>query len=83
MRLDTTAIVRDSFAALWPVRFDPAQLEEHVLLGEGGLDLDSIEIVELVLECESRLGRPLEGVEEMLEAGPVTVGQLIEHLSQA
>jgi acyl carrier protein len=74
--------VYDVLATRWPGRFGDEQFADRVSLGSEGLGLDSIEIVELVLECEERFGRA--GVaEELLEAGPVTLGRLIEHLAQA
>jgi acyl carrier protein len=82
-RSETAAIVRDVLASLWPGRFDASQLDEHTSLGEQGLGLDSIEIVELVLECSERLGIPGYDVDELLEAGPVTLGRLIDHLATA
>jgi acyl carrier protein len=74
--------VYEILANRWPGRFEDRQLGDHVSLGSEGLGLDSIEIVELVLECEERFGRT-GGAEELLEAGPVTLGRLIEHLAQA
>ncbi|MEA2449285.1 MAG: hypothetical protein QOG63_1217 [Thermoleophilaceae bacterium] len=68
---------------LWPGRFGSEPLPEHASLGEGGLQLDSIEVVELLLECEERAGRPTSGTVELLEAGPITLGQLIDHLNGA
>lgn len=51
-------------------------------LGKDGLGLDSIEIVELVLECENRAGRE-DGIEELLDGGAVSIGRLIAHLARA
>ena len=44
-------------------------------------DVDSIDIVEVVLECESRARRPPYGADELLGEGPVTVGRLIDHIA--
>jgi hypothetical protein len=82
-RLDGTAIVYDALAALWPGRFGPDPLPEDASLGEGGLGLDSIELVELLLECAERAGRPASEDLDLLDAGPITLGQLIDHLNRA
>jgi acyl carrier protein len=73
--------VYEILATRWPGRFADDQLADRVSLGTGGLGLDSIEIVELVLECEERSGRT-RAAQELLEAGPVTIGRLIECLAQ-
>jgi hypothetical protein len=82
-RSETASVVHDALAALWPGRFDGGRLGEHVSLGEAGLGLDSIEIVELLLACEERVGLPAGRAEALLEAGPVDVGRLIDHLAAA
>lgn len=76
-------IVRDVIGGLWPGRFDESQLAEHVSLGDEGLGLDSIEIVELVLECGERMGILGYDADQLLDAGPVTLGHLIDHLAVA
>jgi acyl carrier protein len=48
-------------------------------LGAGGLGLDSIALVELLLDCERRLG--LQNVAELLEGPPLTVGLLVARVS--
>jgi hypothetical protein len=80
---DGTAIVHDVLDALWPGRFVAEPLSEHASLGEGGLGLDSIERVELVIECEERAGLPTSEAVGLLEGGPVTLGRLIDHLNGA
>lgn len=45
-----------------------------LLLGRGGLDLDSIALVEVLLACEERFGVTI--APEMFEAPPLTVGDL-------
>ncbi|MBS0203229.1 MAG: acyl carrier protein [Planctomycetes bacterium] len=49
-----------------------------VPLGSGGLGLDSVAIVVLLLECEGRWGVAFPA--EMLEQQPLTLGRLIDHL---
>jgi hypothetical protein len=75
-------VVRRLILARWPGRFGLDQLGDHVSLGSGGLDLDSIEIVELLLDCEEQLGAGAAEAEALLEAGPVTIGRLIDHLAR-
>lgn len=55
-----------------------ADLRDDVPLGRGGLDLDSVAIVEIVLLCEERLGVALPA--DLLEPPPATVGDLIARL---
>ena len=54
------------------------ELPDDLRLGPGGLGLDSISLVELLLECERRFG--LRDVAGLLEGPPLTVGLLISHL---
>ena len=55
-------------------------LPEDLRLGAGGLGLDSIAMVELLLDCERRFGVPAAG---LLEGAPLTVGRLIAHVRGA
>ena len=57
---------------------DLDDLPDELQLGEGGLGLDSIALVELLLECERlfRLPPPLA----LLDGPPLTVGLLAEHV---
>ena len=80
-RATKASLVKDAVDSLWPARFgDGAPLQEDEPLGDGGLGLDSIEIVELVLACLSRAGLPASRADALLEAGPLTIGSLIDHL---
>jgi hypothetical protein len=76
-------VVAAALRTLWPGRFGDDLPPEHASLGKGGLDLDSIEIAELVIECEERAGLPGSRATQLLEAGPVTVGRLLDHLAPA
>ncbi|HEY3567703.1 MAG TPA: hypothetical protein VGP73_07200 [Thermoanaerobaculia bacterium] len=53
------------------------ELTDDLRLGAGGLGLDSISLVELLLDCERRLG-PMN-VAELLQGPPLTVGLLVAH----
>ncbi|MEA2442973.1 MAG: hypothetical protein QOJ12_265 [Thermoleophilales bacterium] len=78
----TAAIVYEILATRWPGRFRDDQLTDQVPLGAEGLGLDSIEIVEFLLECEERLGGG-NGADDLLEAGPISIGDLIGRLANA
>jgi len=56
-------------------------LAEEVRLGAGGLGLDSISLVEVLLDCERRFGLP--PLIDLLEGPPLTVGRLIEAVRAA
>jgi acyl carrier protein len=82
-RASAAAQINDVLDVLWPGRFgDATTLREEESLASDGLGLDSIEIVELVLECQSRAGVPADRAEELLEAGPLTIGGLVDHLAR-
>jgi acyl carrier protein len=82
-RSETARIVRETVALLWPGRYGESQLQDQVSLGGEGLGLDSIEIVELVLEASERMGIPGYHADASLEAGPLTLGRFIDHLTVA
>jgi acyl carrier protein len=52
------------------------ELQTDTLLGSGGMGLDSIALVEVLLECEDRFG--VEAASEALAGSPLTVGSLVE-----
>jgi acyl carrier protein len=54
-----------------------SDLPDDLRLGAGGLGLDSIAVVELLLDCEQRFGIPPMG---LLDGTPLTVGRLIAGL---
>ena len=89
-RADIATAVGAAAHALWPGRFAAGvPVPDDAALGAEGLGLDSIEIVELLLDCEERLGIDVPAVEEpaardgWLERGPITVGGLVDHLADA
>jgi acyl carrier protein len=82
-RASAAARIHEVLNLLWPGRFgDVTKLPDEESLASDGLGLDSIEIVELVLACQSRAGVPADRAEELLEAGPLTIGGLIDHLGR-
>jgi acyl carrier protein len=54
-----------------------ATLADELRLGAGGLGLDSIAMVELLLDCDRRFG--IQTI-DLLEGAPLTIGRLIAHL---
>ena len=83
-RTANATLVSDVVDSLWPGRFgNIGRLPQDEPLGDGGLGLDSIEIVELVLACLSRAGLPGSRADALLEAGPLTIAGLIDHLGEA
>jgi acyl carrier protein len=64
-----------------PLAPDLAELPGDLRLGPGGLGLDSIALVELLLECEQRFGipRPVG----LLEGEPLTIALLVDHVRTA
>ena len=56
-------------------------LPDDLPLGPGGLGLDSIALVELLLELEGRFG--LGPTADLLQGPPLTVGLLLAHVRAA
>lgn len=77
----TAAAVRDLLRARAPLARDRTDLSDDLPLGPGGLGLDSIALVELLLDCERRFGipRPVG----LLAGPPLTVGLLVSHVRAA
>ncbi len=73
--------VRELLRSRAPLARERAELPDDLRLGSGGLGLDSIALVELLLDCEQRFGipRPVE----LLEGEPLTVGRLVTHVRAA
>jgi hypothetical protein len=80
-RAHIAATVRETLLALWPGRLAPTELHDGASLGEGGLGLDSIEIVEFLLVCEDRCSGRV--TEDLLERGPVSIRGVIDHFAVA
>ncbi len=80
--MDIDERVRDLVRSRAPLARAHAELAEDLRLGPGGLGMESIALVELLLDCEQRFGlrpgnwRPAE----LLEGPPLTVGRLVAHL---
>ena len=50
-------------------------------LGETGLGLDSIDVVDYLLACEERFAGPT--TETLLAAGPISFGRVVDHFCTA
>jgi acyl carrier protein len=53
-------------------------LADELVLGPGGLGLDSIGMVELLLQCEARFSVAVAA--ELLAGEPLTIGRLADHI---
>jgi hypothetical protein len=80
-RAEVAATVYAVLTMRWPGRFGGMRLADQVSLGADGLGLDSIEIVELLLECEERVGGGSDA-DALLEGGAISIGRLIDHLAR-
>ena len=67
--------VRDLVRSRAPLAQAGADLTEDLRLGAGGLGLDSIALVELLLDCERRFGVSMAA--ELLAGPPLTLGHLL------
>ena len=67
-----------SVYAILDARNQGVELRAGTPLGSGGLGLDSIALVEVLLECEDRFG--VEVAAEVLAQSPLTVGLLLERI---
>lgn len=74
---DVAAIVRDTVRARVPDAWYGRDLPDDTAVGRAGLGLDSIAIVELLLDCEAVLGVPFPAA--IFDTGPLTVRRLIDH----
>jgi hypothetical protein len=81
-RAQVAATVYAVLTKRWPGRFGNTELSDQLSLGGEGLGLDSIEIVEVLLDCEDRLGRSSDP-DGLLENGDVSIGRMIDHLARA
>ncbi|HEY4098730.1 MAG TPA: hypothetical protein VGM33_24620 [Baekduia sp.] len=80
-RLRTAALVHEVLLDRWPGRFGAAAPDDATSLGETGLGLDSIDVVEYLLACEERFAGPT--TDALLAAGPISFGHLVDHFCAA
>ncbi len=77
---EIASAVRGLLRARRPAALD-AELSDDLRLGAGGLGLDSIALVELLLDCGERFGIPPPA--ELLAGEPLTLGGLVARLCAA
>jgi hypothetical protein len=71
---EVSARISEMIAATWPDQFSAGLPCDEVPLGAGGLELDSVAIVEALLMCEDTWGVPMVG--GLLDGSPLTIGQM-------
>ncbi|HLY49418.1 MAG TPA: hypothetical protein VKR21_09495 [Solirubrobacteraceae bacterium] len=79
-RAELAVAIRRIIETSWPARFSPAQLLDDVPLDDGGLGLDSVEIVEVLFACEDAWG--LRANEQLFDVVPLTIERLADHFAQ-
>jgi acyl carrier protein len=75
--LTLRGLVGERVPASWRYQAIPDDLP----LGNDGIGLDSISLVELLLDCEAALSLPFPAA--VFDHGPLTLRRLIEHAQRA
>jgi acyl carrier protein len=65
----------------WPSRFSNSEIWEDVLLGEGGLSLDSVDIVEVIYACEKAFDMQVST--NLLKGPPLTIARVAQYFADA
>lgn len=79
-RAGVTATVIELILQVKPGRELPDLTAGDTRLDSEGLDLDSVEIVEIVVGCEERYGR---SAADLIEGSPVTFGEVVDYFATA
>ena len=79
--MDVAHEVRSIIKSRSPSARTTGELADDLKLYDGGLDLDSLSLIELILECEKRFTVKIS--REFLDAGNFTLGALIDQICQA
>ena len=80
-RLLIASAVRAILLDRWPGRFADDVLGEHLSLGDEGLGLDSIDIVEVLFACEEQFDGSRSAEELLSRGAPITLGGVIDHFA--
>jgi hypothetical protein len=80
-RLATAAVVHDALRILRPLAFADGPPADDVALGDAGMALYSIEIVEVLLDAADRLRVSGDRLVERLDTPPERLGELIDLLA--
>lgn len=78
-RPQIAASIREIIVSSWPHRFEYGELRDDLSLGDDGLGLDSVEVVEVLLACEDRCGRP--ATEELFAIVPLTIDRVANYFA--
>ncbi len=79
-RGEIAAAIRGVIETSWPDRLAGTELRDDLPIGEGGLGLDSVEIVELLFACEDQYG--FRARDDLFNVVPLTIDQLAEHYAR-
>lgn len=77
---EAALVVRQVLRSRTPMAWRGRELPDDLDLGGEGLGLDSVSIVEVVLDCEEALAISLPA--ELFD-GPMTIGRLIDYAVRA
>jgi acyl carrier protein len=80
-RREVISMIESIIRTTWPSQFSSAELHEDTLLGDGGLELDSVDIVEILYACEDACG--IEMSTDLFEGPPLTIERVAQHFSDA
>jgi acyl carrier protein len=79
-QLEAAAVVRQVLRSRTPIAWRGRDLSDDLRLGGEGLGLDSVSMVELVLDCEEALAISFPAA---LFDGPMTIGRLVDYAVRA
>jgi acyl carrier protein len=78
--VDVAVVIREVLRSRTPLTWRDRELPDDLRLGGQGLGLDSVSIVELMLDCEEALA--ISFAADLFD-GPMTVGRLVDYAVRA